>query len=445
MQLQAGSHEVFCAPEWALVKEREGHHQEAVAALELGLQLTVSQSSLWYWPTFVAQLVRLREAERQLTGSTARTDEIMADQRKSAFADWESRDPSTAAFDHVVATSLRTGRNFGSPVDAHLARGRRLTELGHIAAAEADFNKAVEFATNDPNVLAARGVFHADRGDAEQAAADFHAALNLLTDPARPRWLWGVPIDLEAAQRDEVFEKFASLRPEWDQNHWAVRTAMLVRSGDLDGAHAAAQRLTQFGQSPVRAAVAVMRGDRDEFERLRASANQGDLPLFQTILLALEPVEAPLTAELLTAAQRLAAERPPGSSSGADYYSRFWTAVAKLRVGNEREAVNEVETLLREHQAEWVRALGWPLLAIAYHKLGEPDAARQWLAKSELWSRWHSGETPLDAVRLFGPGKVLTHDWLYALVLHREARALIDADPLPVSAGRNSSGILQKN
>jgi hypothetical protein len=32
----------------------------------------------------------------------------------------------------------------------------------------------------------------------------------------------------------------------------------------------------------------------------------------------------------------------------------------------------------------------------------------------------------MDPVRLFGPGKVLTHDWLYALVFHREARLSID-------------------
>jgi hypothetical protein len=92
-----------------------------------------------------------------------------------------------------------------------------------------------------------------------------------------------------------------------------------------------------------------------------------------------------------------------------------------------------------------VRALGWPLLAIAYQKLGEPDAARQWLAKSELWTRWHSSETTLDPVRLFGPGKVLSHDWLYALVLHREAQALIGADSLPPGPAHGSSYILQKN
>lgn len=252
-----------------------------------------------------------------------------------------------------------------------------------------------------------------------------------------------MPIDLEAAQRDDVFEKFASMRPESDQYHWAVRAALLVRSGDLDGAHAAAQRLTQFGQSPVRAAVALSRGDREEFETLRAPANHGDYPLFQTILLSLEPVEGPLTAELLAAAQRLQEEQPQGSSSGADYYAQLWMAMAKLRTGKEREAAQEVEALLTE--AGWLRPLCWPFLAIAYQKLGEPETARQWLAKSELWSRWHSAETSLDAVRLFGPGKVLTHDWLYALVLHREARALIGADSPPTNPDHGSSSILQKN
>jgi hypothetical protein len=220
---------------------------------------------------------------------------------------------------------------------------------------------------------------------------------------------------------------------------------MLVRRGDLDGAHAAAQRLTHFGQLPVRAAVALLRGDPEEFERLRASANQGGFPLFQTILLALKPVEEPRTAELLAVAQRLKEQQTPGIASGAGHYARFWMAVAKVRGGDVREGAEEVEVLLHEHQAGWVPALGWPLLAIAYQKLAESDAARQWLAKSELWTRWHSRETSLDEVRLFGPGKILTHDWLYALVLYREARALIEADSPPANPDHGSSSTLQKN
>jgi hypothetical protein len=161
--------------------------------------------------------------------------------------------------------------------------------------------------------------------------------------------------------------------------------------------------------------------------------------------LVLEPVEEPLAAELLAAAQRLKEQHTPGIASGAGHYARFWMAVAKVRGGDVREGAEEVEVLLHEHQAGWVPALGWPLLAIAYQKLAESDAARQWLAKSELWTRWHSRETSLDEVRLFGPGKILTHDWLYALVLYREARALIEADSPPANPDHGSSSTLQKN
>ncbi len=404
-------------PVRALLAEKAGKHDESLHWLDRCLEkYPAGLAADTHWPSRLLMTIRLRIAERLITGSTERSDAILKEIRQSKLREFQGRDPLTAAFDHRVQAHRATSDQFTvGPAFPYLARGRRLAELGREGDAEAEFSKAVELAPDDPEVLAARGVFHADFGRPDQAAADFHAALNLFTDPDKPRWIWGQFIDLEAAQRDSVFEQLTALRPD-DDFLWKARAALLLRAGDLDGAGAAAERLPRLGNWPVRPEVALLRGDREEFQRLRSPLNGQGSPLEQTALLALAPTDGALTEKLLEAAQRIKKD---------DSYAQFWRAAASFRAGNDREAAEGLEAVLRKDQGAWLQGGAWPVLAMAYHKLGEAELSRQWLDRSERWVRWRSAETRLDPVRVFGHSPH-THDWLLATVFHREARLLID-------------------
>jgi tetratricopeptide (TPR) repeat protein len=159
-----------------LIKLQEGNRDEAVAALEEAFQRAAQPAG--YWPLRVWFLTKLREAEKQITGGTDRSDKMLVEDRQAALADWESRDSATAAFDHLVATYRRPGTPATTPSYPYLARGQRLFELGRLNEAEADFDKAAELAPDNIDTLLVRARFHAERGNVARARDEFEATRN---------------------------------------------------------------------------------------------------------------------------------------------------------------------------------------------------------------------------------------------------------------------------
>ena len=76
---------------------------------------------------------------------------------------------------------------------------------------------------------------------------------------------------------------------------------------------------------------------------------------------------------------------------------------------------------------DWQRdAQVWPLLAMACWHLDRDDEARRWLAKSDAWIdlTHRAADIPLSV----GPSNTGMDLWLYAHVLHLEAKSLIDGE-----------------
>ena len=123
-----------------------------------------------------------REAATLITGSAADVEAKFQAVCASRQGEWQTRDPATADFDDAVRMEPRMAWPY-------VARGRRLAELDRDAAAEAEFNHAVELQPADPDALAARIMFRAEPGDADNAAAHKHAALRAFGYD-NYRWSW---------------------------------------------------------------------------------------------------------------------------------------------------------------------------------------------------------------------------------------------------------------
>jgi tetratricopeptide (TPR) repeat protein len=119
----------------------------------------------WYeWAQF---LNLLAEAEQAIRGETTAADELRSAAEATQVRGW-TESPELAAFDQAVLFTARGPDGLLKYPWPLLARGRRLAELGRFAEAEADFNKAVELAPDDIDILQARDLFHAQRVRVEQ-------------------------------------------------------------------------------------------------------------------------------------------------------------------------------------------------------------------------------------------------------------------------------------
>ncbi|HZN36562.1 MAG TPA: protein kinase, partial [Pirellulaceae bacterium] len=393
-----------------LVKSQTAYDQETRKALAA----SAYKRPPWNWRDFACFQILYREARALIEGGAAAGDENAASLQARARAEFVRRDPLTADFDQALMVEPKQPRHW-------LARGRRLAELGRFDEALADFNKAVELGANDPEVLAARALHFADHGEAAKAAADFHAALRLFDDTgAKPRWYFGVPIDFEVAQRDDVLEQLRALRP-LDPRPLLTRMVLSMQRGDIGAAKSAAQSLAAYGyaQPGWLAAAARWRGDDAEFARLRASSADPN-PNAQIMLIGLAPTDGALTAKIQTAGERMWREQPQ------DRWHRRWLGLAQLRAGQWTEAAASLETSLDPGDRWEQDRLVWPLLAIAHHQLKNAEPARRWLNRTE-----HGMELGAQA----GPGELaagtaipgmLPEEWLYGMLFYLEAKTLID-------------------
>ncbi len=380
----------------------------------------------WYdWATF---LTLLTEAEQTIRGETTQSNGVKQRYEAMMAQKW-AESPETAAFDHVMLFASRDGAQqvkYGQP---YLARGKRLAELGRFGEAEVDFSQAVELAPTDPDVLTQRALFFAERDDPQRAAADFDAALTLIEKQNPPRWLWGRTIDAEVAGRESVYDALQALRPT-DGQLLSIRIISRLRNGERESLAAPCRQLEQFGFQPYLAAVHLLRGDRVEFERLRAT-DAGDA-YHRTLLWGLAPTDETIVPRLLAAAEELGRQGPD------DRWQRRWIGLAQLRAGRLDEAKATLLGCLDSQSAWQVDSIVWPLLAITCHQLGETAESQRWWQKSEIWLRTLERLPPAAwsgaVVRGFS-----CEEWLMACVFHREAKALIEgaADPtrpLPASA-----------
>ena len=314
-----------------------------------------------------------------------------------------------------------------------LARGRRLGELGRWKEAEADLDKAVQLGREDPQVWAERGRILADWGQPDRAAADFDRALDRAATGGDERL---EAIAVEVASEDAIYNRVAPGRPgDRRLREWRVR--QLARRGFWDRAALVAGELsdTQMYDRLIRTCLLMMAGDREGYRRLcretldRARRSEDAA----TLVLANRPgILAPdalddrdLSIQMAERALKCGFPDPvhwPGCML-------YVLGAAQYRAGHYDQAVRSCRRSLEEYPHWQGKVLNWPVLALAYHRLGQAEEARKALA--QVWSMdgW-TRRGRVDTDRLLENDYADIVNWLELMVWLREAEAVILDDPV---------------
>jgi hypothetical protein len=104
--------------------------------------------------------------------------------------------------------------------------------------------------------------------------------------------------------------------------------------------------------------------------------------------------------------------------------------LAQLRAGRLKEAVETLEGSLHTAGWQWDGCV-WPLLAIAYHQLGNSQLSGKCFNQSAQRIALYEKVPPTYLSQMMGPGKILPEDWLAARVFYREAKELIEGGGKP--------------
>ncbi len=403
-----------------LNKSRETLQSMLAAVLDVHRSGRRKESELGWWYAYLWTEVLLLEAEQQIApgGPTSRQYFLSAEKELAEF--W-SKSPETFAFDQAEYIMWSEGRWYARP---YIARAQHLAQLGRIPEAEADFNRAVELAPKDSEVLLARCLYRADSGQIELAADD---AWTIVAPGFGDQWYaTGRQIERQIAYHQPVLDELYRRHPNRADLHRYMGEAYLWKGRWQEAREAfstgdpywslelAAAYLSALLNDPQGVLEAVERSSRlmqtqgvPESDHLRYRAQA-------LALVAMPQSEAEQLVLELTASN----ERWNGSRA-----IQWSLALAQLRAGSYREAIRNLNAAKVVNHLP-AAASSWAALAIAHWKLGEQESARGCLQRSELvvstllanskGSRTCGGE-------VFG-----NLDWKMGLVLHREARTLID-------------------
>ncbi|PAY16774.1 hypothetical protein CKO51_24855 [Rhodopirellula sp. SM50] len=408
---------------------------------------------------------RDREAERDLLEavrrgirSTIRLPELAEFLRRRGEAHFEMGQFEKAISDYDVAIRL-------NPQDSMLfkRRGEAYRALGKHETAMADFEVAIRLAPNIHHLLNARANTHLRLKQYDRAIADYNEAIRLAPtvawvhqNRAKAYFFLGdyekAIVGLDEAIRLGAPDHWANyFRAEahlqlknYDQAIEDYRRVVEIRPTDravwlrlLDLEHSrnASEETIMALVAEVEAGVGglgylyqaawyLLHDRRVEYERIchEAAAKFADstdprelLKVARAAALSRDPV--------LDTKQIVAMARPDPDAKLTSWAQHF-LGLCLLRDGQSGEAIECFSSSLK---STWDGApCNLPALAIAHSAAGQPDQAKEWLQKSQQWSK----EDPLDMRSELQPIARMTFQ-----LLLREAEQRIDgavSDPKPV-------------
>jgi WD40 repeat protein/tetratricopeptide (TPR) repeat protein len=361
----------------------------------------------------------------------------------------DALDKSRERLESLGGAPSRGPRRFPDPIlygADPSARARALIQRGRMEEAVAAFDEALRARPLYAPLWAERARFHAADGRPDRAIDDAaHAALVCWNDPGLAALARG-----DAAFRDEALDEILRMqsvgcRP--GPEVWRGRGRRLAARGDWDGAiRAFAAPATPIASLPApdllaQACLLRLAGDDEGTKRfaLEVRGLPEQLPGFGTdgTPIPIANIQMPLWVRLLDDPPVNPvdlvgrAERYVAKGRGEE---RYVLGAALLRAGRLDEAIRRFEESLAV-EPEWpnsgMNAYG---LALAHHRLGQPDQARRWLERAESWlnrlDRTYAAEAP--GILTGQPLVPVTFEfWGYAQVLRREAAGPILDEGFP--------------
>jgi hypothetical protein len=327
-----------------------------------------------------------------------------------------------------------------------ITSGRSHADSDRWLAAHADYTRATELQPNYYNVWVERGAFYVRLGLWKRAAADYAKAMDLGA-PADGPASWGVPAlfayvgDHGRFQQlcEQIAKRFAESPDELSAID--IRNCVLAPAPVVDPAALAERAEKLLAEAPKPPFGPRPFGERRPPDRPKRSDNDFDrLPGERS-----PDDEHGLPDELLDSSGRPADSTiagPVGSAPRpADFPNgpgRFFTrgremawlprgvnlyvaGLAQYRAGHFDEAIDRLRESIAD---EWPgRPISYPALAMAYHRAGRGNEARDALGSAEQAIEHWTERIVQSPVGAMSP--IPWFDWLECLVVYREAKILI--------------------
>jgi serine/threonine protein kinase/Flp pilus assembly protein TadD len=301
---------------------------------------------------------------------------VLIRQEQARTKDEKERTEKAQKLAQDRAEEVQRGLEGLKAANALLDRGRWYAKEGNWDDAHAAFTKAVRLRPDHVSVWVERGDLYARLGLWDLAAADF-------------------------AREREWREPDATTR-------WYRHALLRLVVGDAGGYRKVCRRMRERYSGTLSPSLAT--------------------EVIRTCLLAPGP-DADL-AGLVELAQHTTVH------SRGSWYSLYLLGVAHYRAGQYEPAVRRLRESLRGHPDWAARAISYPVLAMAHHRLGQTAEARQALdAAAEAidgWTRDRYQNQEKDSIYHLGATAcwpIAWWDWLEHQLYYREARALIDGSP----------------
>jgi tetratricopeptide (TPR) repeat protein len=246
---------------------------------------------------------------------------------------------------------------------------------------------------------------HAALAKAVQLRRDHSSAWSELADLHARLGLW----DLAATDFAREFERREADTP----SRWYLHALVRLETGDDDGYRQVASRMRERFRGTLNPAYLI--------EVVRASV--------------LKPNPDDDLEQLVELARHAA-----GHGIVGKWQSFYVLGLAHYRAGENEEAARRLEESLRANDWEWSpRALGYPGLAMARHRLGQKAAAREALSAADrVLDHWTEEmyRQPVDKEWINHLGATAHWpidwwDWLEGRLFYREAKLLIDGSAPP--------------
>jgi serine/threonine-protein kinase len=277
---------------------------------------------------------------------------------------------------------------------AHNFLGIAYLESGETEKAIGEYREALRVSPNFPAAHYNLGQVLASRGELDAAIVEYRAALEIIPDAIMLQSTLLLALGTKGAfgKMVPILRQFVERNPDETLIRYQLALVLLL-IGDREGyRRACAEAAEHFGAST----------DPTAFRVARAFSLTEDAAPFAPVALKL-------------------AEAGVNHSPKAGW-THYVLGLVHYRAGRFQEAVEQLNESLKVNPDWHAKALNWPLLALAHHRLGHAEEARKWLEKAH--------EMPVDAARgippeqRFGP-ETFWWDRAEFQLLLREADALI--------------------
>jgi serine/threonine protein kinase/Flp pilus assembly protein TadD len=299
--------------------------------------------------------------------------------------------------------------------------------------------RALDVTRSDAHQFVAAGQKAIQQGNWDEAAAQFATAIDKLPDIAAGG-LGQVHFVVEMVEQPEVFERLIRLRPDCLML-WSARGQVLANRREWSAAAADIDRAVGMLDETKRenpgaffilnlCALRLLAGDEARYCELCADivgqTGPKDHPDGASLLsraCSLSPTAAIDRAVPLRLARQAVASSPQRA------WYQYVLGAALYRAGEYEQALAPLQESLRV-EPNWLgRAQDYVFLAMAHHRLGRREAARDWLAKAQA--------SFAELEQTIGRGKhgfaasVYLYDWLDLQILLPEAEKLLAAGEVP--------------